>query len=503
MTHFNSQFDHLSSKAPGQSAHGLRPAFIFCRLEFWVGAALAWTALAAPLRGQAAKPTANPQVVSGSVTTPLPAAAQAMQQGYALLNNNDARGAEAAFRRAVDAQPELADAHRGLALALWKQGKGGAAVQEMTTVTQLTPQDASAHIELARMAWNLAGPVPSQAGTPSAPDLNSADFLHVAIREMLAAVKMKPNAADLRTDLAELYMESRQPKLAEPQAEAAIKLEPGNAQVVLTLGQVLLSMGEEDRAAVQFQKAAQIDPHSGLGYLGLGQLREYQHNLPEAEKNFRLAIAAQPGLEAAYAELGRVLELQGRTADAQKTLEKVAQMNPQDWQSSFRLARMLTASGDPARASQLLNQVLATHPDYLPARELQAQNMLRRGDTKGALEQAQAILKLKPQAPEGHRVMALALWKQRDFDGSLEEIAQALAADPNSAQMMALQSIDLWQQKRRKEADLALLQAAKLEPNISSAEVFCRLILCGGGDIARVDDFLRGTRWVLAPKPDF
>ena len=74
--------------------------------------------------------------------------------------------------------------------------------------------------------------------------------------------------------------------------------------------------------------------------------------------------------------------------------------------------------------------------------------------------------------------MALALWKQRDFDGSLAECAMALNADQNSTAMLALQSIALWQLNQKKESQMAFRAAAKLEPKIASAEVFCRLLLC-------------------------
>jgi tetratricopeptide (TPR) repeat protein len=104
-----------------------------------------------------------------------------------------------------------------------------------------------------------------------------------------------------------------------------------------------------------------------------------------------------------------------------------------------------------------------------------------------------------PQAAEGHRIMALALWKQRDYDGSLAECALALNADQNSTAMQALQSIALWEAGRRREAQKAYRDAAKLDPKVGTADVFCRLILCDARDISMVSDFLRKNRWVLAP----
>ena len=45
-------------------------------------------------------------------------------QGFDLLSQHDAAGAERVFRQAIDVQPEVEAAHRGLALALRDQGRG-------------------------------------------------------------------------------------------------------------------------------------------------------------------------------------------------------------------------------------------------------------------------------------------------------------------------------------------------------------------------------------------
>jgi predicted Zn-dependent protease len=126
---------------------------------------------------------------------------------------------------------------------------------------------------------------------------------------------------------------------------------------------------------------------------------------------------------------------------------------------------------------------------------------LRRGDLEGASEQANAILAQQPRAAEGHRLMALILWRRRDTEGALAEVAQALAADPYSTSMVALQAVGLWKLDRKRDAQQALVQAYKVQPQIIKSEVFCRLILCDAADISLIQDFLRKNRWVVLPTP--
>jgi len=75
----------------------------------------------------------------------------------------------------------------------------------------------------------------------------------------------------------------------------------------------------------------------------------------------------------------------------------------------------------------------------------------------------------------------------------------ALNSEPDSVAMLALQAITLWQLDRKKDSRALLLQAAKVQPNVTTAEVFCRLLLCDARDINLVGDFLRKNRWVIQP----
>jgi hypothetical protein len=97
--------------------------------------------------------------------------------------------------------------------------------------------------------------------------------------------------------------------------------------------------------------------------------------------------------------------------------------------------------------------------------------------------------------------MALILWRQRDAESALAEVAGALAADPDSLPMMALQAACLWKLDRRKDAQRALAQAYKAQPQVLKSEFFCQEILCDAADISLVQDFLHKSRWAVLPNP--
>jgi len=422
------------------------------------------------------------------------AAGEAVATGYNLLARHDAAGAEAAFRQAIEALPESQPAHRGLGLALREEGKWVDALRELQVATRLDPGDADSHYALGMVAWSLSEQSSTAQGAGEKPE-----YRELAGREFNQALALQPRDASLRLDLAGFYLDAGRTHEAQDQAQEAVRLAPQNPAAHIILGRAYFAVGEEEKAAAEFDSAAKLGPGQGGAFLALGQLRLFQRKYPQAEQMFRRAIQASPQLAPAYEALAQVLVQDGRSAEARSLLEKAVALDPQDWQSQYQLAKLLMEAGEAGRATTMLEEVARARPDYLPAREQLALGLLRRGDLQGASSQAEALIARNPEAPEGHRVMALALWKQRNYENSLAECAQALNGDPSSASMLALQAIALWQLDRKKEAQNAFRQAAKVEPKVGSADVFCRLLACGARDIAPVTDFLHKNRWVLQP----
>ena len=418
-------------------------------------------------------------------------------QGYDLLSRHDAAGAENAFRQAIEVQPEVEPAHRGLALALRDQGRLEEALRELRTATQLNPADSDAHYTLGYVAWTLS--LPAHVPAPRRGGLSSADYQSLAGTEFSKALALSPNDPTLRMNLAVLYLEARRPQDAILQAEEAVRLAPGNARAHVVLGRCYFGSGEEESAGKEFEAALRLDPQNGDAYFALGEVRTVQHRNSQAEEYLREAIRVSPQSAPAYSALARLLMAADRNSDARTLLERAVTLNAQDWESQYDLAVLLNQAGETGRATELLNQVLKGNPDFPGAREQLALGLLRRGDIPGASGMAGKMISDHPQGPEGHRVMALALWKQRDFEGSLAECAMALDGDQNSSSMMALQSIALWQVGRKKDSQAIYKQAAKVEPKVGSSDVFCRLLLCDAHDINIVSDFLHKNRWVLLP----
>jgi len=436
------------------------------------------------------------QIALPASTQPLPGVAEVLNKGFDLLARRDAAGAEAAFRQAIDLQPELEMAHRGLGMALRARGQDEAALRELEVATRLNPSDADAHYELAATAWALS----QQATTsPHARGAPVRDYRTLAADEYKKLAALRPLDASVRRILAELDLEGGRKEDALAEVQEAIRLAPDDPTLHVALGRVYFAEGEEDKAAAEYLKALKLNPKEGEAYLALGQMRFFQRRYAQAAESFQQALQVSPNLAPAYAGMAEIFIQQGRSAPARSMLKKVVALDPQDWHSQYQLAVLMNAAGDVGGATELLEKVTRLHPDFLPAQEQLIMGLVRRGDLRQASAKADALIAEQPQAAEGHRLRALILRKQHDLEGALAEAAMALDAEPDSASMLALQSISLWELKRKKDSLVAFRAAAKIEPKVGTPEVFCRLLVCDAGDISTVSDFLRRNRWVLAP----
>jgi Tfp pilus assembly protein PilF len=426
----------------------------------------------------------------------LPGVAEAVNKGFDLLARRDAAGAEAAFRHALDLQPELEMAHRGLGLALRARGQEEAALHELEVATRLDPSDADAHYALAETAWALSRQSSTSARARGGP---VQDYRALAAAEYRKLAALRPQDVSIRESLAELELEAGRKEEALTDAQEAVRHAPDDPAVHVTLGRVYFAEADEEKAAAEYEKAMKLNPKQGQAYLALGQVRFFQRRYTQAAENFQQAIQVSPNLAPAYAGMAQIFLQQGRSAAARNMLEKVVALDPEDWQSQYQLAVLMNAAGEVGGATELLEKVTRLHPDFLPAQEQLIMGWVRRGDLKQASSKVDALIAEQPQAAEGHRLRALILRKQHDLEGALAESAMALGSDPDSASMLALQSIALWELNRKKDALAAFRAAAKLEPKVGTAEVFCRLVVCDARDIGTVSDFLRRNRYVLAP----
>jgi superkiller protein 3 len=178
-------------------------------------------------------------------------ALDAVVEGRTLAARGRLNEAIAAYRRAIQIDPNLAVAHNNLGIVLARQGR----LQE------------------------------------------AAD----AYRE---AIRLDPNLANAYNNLAEVLQDLGQPQEADQaQAQASAILSNANsANVVdyINLGRALGNQGKHEEAIAAYELAIEINPTLGTTHNNLGNSLRSLERLEEAAEAYRRAIELTPTLVVAY-----------------------------------------------------------------------------------------------------------------------------------------------------------------------------------------------------------
>jgi Tfp pilus assembly protein PilF len=223
--------------------------------------------------------------------------------------------AEASYRRAIAAGPNLLEPHLGLGLLLARTDLPTEAHAELASAVSLPTDDpalkARAYRALARLDLN------------SSPD--------AARDELLLALKLSPETPEDTLMAAELAEAANDPVEAQHAYRRLLAETPNEPAATAALAH-LLSSGPSA-------------------------------NPVEAESLLTAALAVHPGQPTLTAQLATLYADQGKFAQAVPLAEKLHAANPADTNLTRLLAHLYSQSGEPAKADPLYAALLSAHSD--------------------------------------------------------------------------------------------------------------------------------------------
>ena len=230
----------------------------------------------------------------------------------AVASSRQGHDAVPLFERASTADPNDADYHYNLALALLRRGDFAGAQREVDTTLKLRPSDAEAvQLKANISAGKPIAPVakPGAAGAPT-PDFSPLE----RIRRTYSEASFRQAAFQLD--------QMRAARMAMlPSAEQAVQYSQ--------LGRDYLAQGLIPEAEREFQAAIAADNSSAEAHAGLAQVRERSGSGAEARTEAQTSLNLHPNVTA-YLVLAR-LDLQANQADASASnVSKALKINPND-----------------------------------------------------------------------------------------------------------------------------------------------------------------------------
>lgn len=251
--------------------------------------------------------------------------------GYALGNPKDTPESIAAYRRALELKPDLAEAHSNLGVALVEQYKG-------LKHQNQTEADAILDDALHHLAEAIALK-PSVANThfSYAVGLVAKGNLDQAIKEYETALDLRSDFADCRNNLIHALLQANRAKEALEQAMRGVQID-NSAQAHCNLGSAYHMSNDLENAKREFDTALAMNPsltmahyECGIMLAMSGRLEEslpyliaYVHERPEdgsAHGNLGTIYASLHRLDEALAEYQTALKINPNDGDAEKNIQ--------------------------------------------------------------------------------------------------------------------------------------------------------------------------------------
>ena len=195
--------------------------------------------------------------------------------GYALFQKGKVEDAIAQYQKALEINPDYAEACNNLGNALLRQGKVDEAIGLLQKALQLKPDYAEACVNLGNALLQLG----------------KADE---AIAQLQRALQLNPDSANAHDILGNALFQKGNVTEAITQYQVALQINPHSAEAGYNFGNALLQLGKVDEAIVQYQQALQLNPDFADAHNNLGTALLHQGNAAEAIAQYQRALQLKP-----------------------------------------------------------------------------------------------------------------------------------------------------------------------------------------------------------------
>jgi len=378
--------------------------------------------------------------------------------------HTDLATAEQLVRRALTADPNLAEAHFVLGRIRERQGKPAEAEREFLLAEQL--KKGYAEPTIAR-GWLLLRRQP--------PELDGAR------RAFEDASRVDSHNADAVYGLAQIALSSGDASAARDHLQRVLALAPNHYAARLDLGMELQAAGEYGPAKLHLLKAAELNPSDALPWFALGLVYDGLQQPEEALRAYDRALAIAPNDTSALYNKAVLLESMGREADALALYERIQSLGSGASDATKRAAKILETMGRDTQLIAKLRQILAANPADTESRLRLAKAYASQGKLREAQSQFEHVLATDPAHLQALRALAMMAEERQDPLAAERYYRAMVEAEPDAMAHRVSLARALLQQGRSGEALALARDMASARPNDVDALRFLVQMLSTAG----------------------
>ncbi len=327
--------------------------------------------------------------------------------GEALAAQGEADRAEAAYRRALELDPDFILARRGLGQVLLTLGRPEEALEELLYANRLNGEDATVHVALATAYQRLGRAVLAEEASTRAQLLEPVLSLPDPVRYTVDELALDPASLDRR-----LEEGIASGDVARAQAALAVleELHPERGSYALRNGMCLLQLGRLQEARAAFERAAALGGLHGHAQARLADLAQDVDGDPAAALPLRRrAVELGPEEAGHHAALALTLAMTGAFEEALRSFERSDALAPGSAELHHNWGTTLQRLGRVPEATVHFETVLRLEPDSSGT----LFNLGSIREEEGRREEAVALYRrsarVDPQGPAAARLAELGL----------------------------------------------------------------------------------------------
>ena len=311
-------------------------------------------------------------------------ALQLTEKGEECYNKRDYNGAIEALNKAIEIDPNYANAWAWLGAVYNDFGNSEKAMAMNLKAIEINPKNA--------MAWNNIGVTYSNLGN-----------LDKAIESYERACSLDK-------------------KLYYPYSN---------------LGRVYLDIGDFDKAIEYCNKAVEISPQRCYTWCAFGEVYFLSGNFRKAEENYNKAIELEPNNPAVWQSFGTFYKSQGKDEKAAEYFNKsielgkaILQKSPEDTIEMLRLGLIYSELKDYDTAFEYCDKALEIYPNFVVAWNVKGNIYSAMGDSANAISCYKKVASIDQNNLTAWENLGWEYYKSGQNDKALETFQQAVKLFP-------------------------------------------------------------------------
>lgn len=399
-----------------------------------------------------------------------------------LAQAHDAKGAEAAFERAVALDPVSVEVHAAYGAFRLERREFDKAARQYDAALALpeVPPAAIGEAALAYLGANRWVDADKRAGEAVGRDPSNPHLLYVQgrVAEVMGKGEDPEKAYDKalakKPDLIEALIAKGQLAFAKGDKDGARQ---ALAQAVKTpeagrsaadevgIGDLSLALGDVDGARAAFAAALRRDPEDPQGHAGLGRALSAQGNLKAAREEMERALRLTDSDAPLFYEYGSLLRRIGDSDAALAALRKAVALDGKDARFRARLGALLVERGELAPAEEELRKATLSSDTLSEGWFFLGRARAGLKRLPEAIDTLKKAVELEPDNAEYLYHLGLVYESGQQVQNAVDAFTKSVAKAPRNPDAQEHLGVNLMVQNRYEEAADAFKQAAQAAPN--------------------------------------